>query len=211
MGYDERLCLQIEQVASMDSTDESLIAAYCKGDKTAFGELVRRYADNVLGYLVRMSGNRTIAEDLFQETFKRVHEKAHAFAGGTFRSWLFTIATRLAIDALRRRRRLQFVSLNRKPDCADNDEELGCAIAADDVCNPCHEAMKAEQVEQVRQAIASLPAGQRATLILAYYQQLSYRQVAEVMGCSIGTVRTQMFRALRKLADRLPDISEGIE
>lgn len=196
----------------MDSTDESLIDAYCQGDKAAFSELVRRYADGMLGYLVRMSGNRQLAEDLFQETFKRVHEKAHTFAGRSFKSWVFTIATRVAIDARRKRRRLQMVSLSRRADCSGNsDEELGAVMAADNSCNPSQKAIRAEQAEQVRQAIALLPARQRATLILAYYQQLNYRQVAEVLGCSIGTVRTQMFRALRKLADRLPDISEGIE
>jgi len=195
----------------MDSTDESLIAAYCQGDRTAFGEIVRRYADSMLGYLTRMSRDREEAQDLFQETFKRVHEKAHTFAGGTFKNWLFAIATNVAIDGLRRRKRLRLVSLNEPADCADSGEEFGAAIAADNRWNPYDQAIRAEQAEKVRQAIELLPARQRATLILAYYQQLSYAQVAEVLGCSIGTVRTQMFRALRKLADRLPDIGQGVE
>lgn len=211
MGYDERLYPQIEQVASMDNTDESLIAAHCQGDKTAFGEIVRRYADNMLGYLTRMSGDREEAQDLFQETFKRVHEKAHTFAGGAFKNWLFAIATNVAIDGLRRRKRLRLVSLNGKVDCADSDEEFGTVVAPDNQCNPYDQAIKAEQAEKVRQAIELLPARQRATLILAYYQQLSYGQIAEALGCSIGTVRTQMFRALRKLADRLPDIWDPAE
>jgi len=67
----------------------------------------------------------------------------------------------------------------------------------------------AEQKEQVRQAVEELPGKQRATLVLAYYQQLSYPEVAEVMGCSTGTVKVQMSRALRTLAQRLPDISGG--
>jgi RNA polymerase sigma-70 factor (ECF subfamily) len=195
----------------MDNTDESLIAAHCQGDKTAFGEIVRRYADNMLGYLTRMSGDREEAQDLFQETFRRVHEKAHTFAGGAFKNWLFAIAANVAIDGLRRRKRLRLVSLNRKVDCADSDEEFGTVVAPDNRCNPYDQAIKAEQAEKVRQAIELLPARQRATLILAYYQQLSYGQIAEALGCSIGTVRTQMFRALRKLADRLPDIGQGVE
>jgi len=195
----------------MDNTDESLIAAYCQGDKTAFGEIVRRYADSMLGFLTRMSRDREEAQDLFQETFKRVHEKAHTFGGSTFKNWLFAIATNVAIDGLRRRKRLRLVSLNQPVDCPGSDEEFGATIAADNQCDPYQEAIKAEQAEKVRHAIALLPARQRATLILAYYQQLSYQQVADVLGCSIGTVRTQMFRALRKLADRLPDIGQGVE
>jgi RNA polymerase sigma factor (sigma-70 family) len=65
----------------------------------------------------------------------------------------------------------------------------------------------AEQKEQVRQALDSLPARQRATLVLAYYQGLTYREVADVMGCSTGAVKTHMYRALKTLARRLPDVS----
>ena len=191
----------------MENTDKSLIEAHCQGDAKAFGEIVHRYGDSLLGYLIRMSGNREQAEDLFQETFKRVHEKAHTFRGNQFKSWLFTIATRVAIDSLRRRRRLQVVSLEQNLDCADrNSEELGAVVLADNSYEPSQEAEKAEQTEKVRQAIESLPARQRATLVLAYYQQLSYREVAEVLGCSIGTVKTQMYRALRTLARKLPDV-----
>jgi len=199
-------------MASMENTDKSLINAHCQGDKTAFGELVRRYGDSVLGYLMRMSGSRERAEDLFQETFKRVHEKAHTLRGNHFKPWLFTIATNVAIDGMRRRRRLQVVSLNQKLDCADGRcEELGAVAVADNRCEPSQEAIRTEQKEQVRQAIESLPANQRATLVLAYYQQLSYREVAEALGCSIGTVKAQMYRALKTLAQRLPDVSGEVE
>ncbi len=191
----------------MENTDKSLIDAHRQGDPTAFSELVRRYGDSILGYLMRMSGNHHQAEDLFQETFKRVHEKAHTFRGGKFKSWLFTIATHVAIDGLRRRRRMQVVSLNQKLDCTDQDsEELSAVALADDSYEPSREAAKAEQAELVRDAIESLPARQRATLVLAYYQQLSYPKVAEVLGCSLGTVKTQMYRALRTLAQKLPDV-----
>jgi len=191
----------------MENTDKSLIEAHCQGDPTAFSELVRRYGDSILGYLMRMSGNHHQAEDLFQETFKRVHEKAHTFRGGQFKSWLFTIATNVAIDGLRRRRRMRVVSLNQRLDCTDQDsEELSAVALADDSHEPSQEAAKAEQAEHVRDAIESLPARQRATLVLAYYQQLSYPKVAEVLGCSLGTVKTQMYRALRTLAQKLPDV-----
>ncbi len=191
----------------MENTDKSLIEAHCRGDSAAFGELVRRYGNGLFGYLMKMSKNRQEAEDLFQETFKRVHEKAHTFRGGKFRSWLFTIATRVAIDGLRRRRRMQVVSLNQRLDCTDQDsEELSAVALADDSCEPSQEAAKAEQTQQVRDAIESLPARQRATLVLAYYQQLSYPEVAKVLGCSLGTVKTQMYRALRTLGQKLPDV-----
>jgi len=191
----------------MEKTDKSLIEAHRQGDQAAFSELVRRYGDSVLWYLIRMSPNREQAEDLFQETFKRVHEKAHTFRGPQFKGWLFKIATHVALDGIRRGKRIKTISLNRQLDCDNpNSEQLGAVALADNSCNPSEQTMKAEQREQVKRAIELLPARQRATLILAYYQQLSYPDVAKVLGCSVGTVKTQMFRALRTLADNLPEI-----
>jgi len=193
----------------MKNTDKTLLDAHRQGDSLAFVELVRRYGNSLLGYLMRMSGSREQAEDFFQETFKRVHEKAYTLRSDQFKPWLFTIATRVAIDGLKGRKRLQVVSLNQKVDCAEGRcEELGAVALADTSCEPSQEAVKAEQKEQVRLAIESLPERQRATLVLAYYEQLGYKEVAQVLGCSLGTVKTQMYRALKTLSQRLPDISE---
>lgn len=192
----------------MVKTDKSLIEAHIKGDMTAFGEIVRRYGDSLLGYLTRMTGNREQAEDLFQETFRRVHEKADTFRGSRIKSWLFAIATNIAIDGIRKSKRLQVVSLNQKVDCNDEErQEFSTVAVADNSYEPSQNAILDEQKEQVRQALDLLPARQRATLVLAYYQQLSYPEVAQVLGCSVGTVKTQMYRALKSLANRLPDIS----
>ena len=110
----------------MGQSDENLIAAHLKGDPTAFRELVCRYGDGVLGYLCHMTGNRDQAEDLFQETFKRVHEKAHTFRGGGFKSWLFTIATRVTIDGARRRKRQITISLDQESDCDEENPFAAC-------------------------------------------------------------------------------------
>ncbi|NIP27174.1 MAG: sigma-70 family RNA polymerase sigma factor [Phycisphaerae bacterium] len=193
----------------MVKTDKSLIDAHIKGDTTAFGEIVRRYGDGLLGYLTRMTGSVERAEDLFQETFKRVHEKADTFRGNRIKSWLFAIATNVAIDGFRKNSRLQVTSLNQKLDCDDGEErELGAVAVADNSYEPSQKAIMSERKEQVRQALELLPAKQRATLVLAYYQQLSYPEVAQALDCSVGTVKTQMYRALKTLAQRLPDISK---
>jgi len=186
-------------------SDENLIAAHLQGDPTAFRELVCRYGDGVLGYLCHMTGNRDQAEDLFQETFKRVHEKAHTFRGEGFKSWLFTIATRVTIDSARRRRKRMTISLDQRSDCDEQNGPQLAAVADENAPDPADQIVRQEQKEQVRRAIESLPTGQRAALVLAYYQQLSYREVAEALGCSVGAVKTQMSRALATLAQRLPD------
>ncbi len=190
----------------MEYSDESLIAGHLRGDAAAFRELVRRYGDGVLGYLFRMTGNRDQAEDLFQETFKRVHEKARTFRGGSLKSWLFTIATRVTIDNARRGKRRQAISLDQETDCGPDDSSPLVAATVDgSAADPADELVRQEQREQVRRAIDSLPVRQRATLLLAYYQQLSYPEVAQAMGCTVGTVKTQMSRALAALAKKLPD------
>jgi RNA polymerase sigma-70 factor (ECF subfamily) len=206
MGYDNRLEEVVGVVALTPVTDESLMAAHLRGDEAAFRELVERYADGVLRYLIHMTANRDQAEDLFQETFKKVHEKAHTYRGPVFKSWLFTIATRATIDHLRRRRRVAMLSLDQEADCGqESSTSLAETLASEEAPDPAEELVREERKQQVREAVASLPVKQRAALVLAYYQQLSYREVADVMGCSLGTVKTQMSRALATLARKLPD------
>ena len=189
----------------MEKTGNSLIDAHLQGDPTAFDELVRRYGDSLLAYLMRICGNREQAKEIFRETFRSVHEKAHTLRGIQFKSRLYTIATRLAITGLQKSRRMRTVSLNQEFDCdGENCPEPGAVAAAK---SPCDTPEEAGRKEQVRRALESLPAGQRVTFVLAYYQGLNYREVAEVMDCSVGTVKTQMYRALRTLAERLPDTS----
>ncbi len=153
-----------------------------------------------------MTGDREQAEDLFQETFKRVHEKSHTFKGSEFKSWLFKIATNVTYDGFRKKQRAE--STRRKSELLSmtNGEDLVSTAAADNSFNPSVATVKAEQVEQVRQAVESLPDKQKAALVMAYYQQLSYREVALAMDCSIGTVKTQMYRALKTLAQKLPEV-----
>jgi len=201
----------VETDTLTDSSDKGLIDAHRSGDTDAFGRILRLYGPDVLAYLSRFSGDRNLAEDFFQETFRRVHEKAHTFKGPKLKPWLFTIATRVALNGFRKAKRIPaHVSLNQKFGC-DNEggAELSDVLSKADSPDPAQAAITAEQTQQVRCAVASLPPGQRATLVLAYYQQLTYAQIAEVRNCSVGTVKTQMFRALKSLARKLPDVSGG--
>ena len=195
-------------------SDEVLIAAHRQGENTAFAELVRRYGDSLLGYLHRISANRDEAEDLFQETFRRVHENASSFSGkGKFRSWLYAIATNVARDGLRKAKRQgTMISLNQQNEDCDQGGcgETGLAVAEERVADPHQVAALEEQKAQVRNAINRLPERQRNTLILTYYQGLSYSDAAEALNCSLGTVKSQMFRALRTLARYLPETAGEI-
>ncbi|MCP4712036.1 MAG: sigma-70 family RNA polymerase sigma factor [Planctomycetes bacterium] len=190
-------------------SDENLLDAHQRGDTTAFEEIVRRYGDRLLGYLRRMSRDQQQAEDYFQETFRRVHEKARTFEGrSSFKSWLYRIAGNVALDGMRKvNREPQMTSLTtNREDHNPEYLEVSRAVASPRRDNPYEAAVRTEQAGQVQLAIEQLPERQRATLVLAYYQGLSYREVSQGLGCSLGTVKTQMYRALRALADKLPDV-----
>ncbi|MDF7799680.1 RNA polymerase sigma factor [Pontiellaceae bacterium B1224] len=183
----------------MEQTDEVLMEAYRGGDTAVFPALVQRYQGLLFGYLMRMLHNREMAEDCFQETFLRVHQKAHTYRpGAKFKSWLFTLATRIAIDRLRKSKRgLDFQSL----------EVSEPVEAATD--RPDEATAKSELRQTVQAAIETLPPKQRAALVLSYYQGHTYPEVAEMMGCSLSSVKTHMSRALKKLATQLPHPDGG--
>ena len=183
--------------------DEVLMRFYQQGDGSALETLVRRYADPLLGFLVRMTRDRAQAEDLFQETFLRVHQKSHTFQPSLrFKSWLYAIAAHLAIDAGRRATRSPIV-----PSTDDDPETMGSRIS-DHKPTPADAVELADRKARVRRAIEKLPPRQRTTLVLAYYQDLSYAEVAQTMHCTVGTVKTQVSRALdtlsRMLSERAP-------
>lgn len=181
------------------------------GEQAAFAELVGRHGDGLLGYLCRTTGNRQAAEDLFQETFRRVHEKAATFRGNNFRSWLYAIATNLTINEWRRRKRRPEMSLDQITDCQDGGcSPLDTIVATDETTEPGYAAEREELKSRVRSAVEALPAKQRLTLIMAYYQQMNYTEIAAALGCSTGAVKTHMFRALKRLGRLLPDVPGGV-
>lgn len=185
----------------MVEQEPELIRAWKGGDGDAFGALVELYADRLLGYLVRLTGSRDQAEELFQETFMRAYLNSRQFkADAAFKPWLFRIASRVTIDAWRKaKRRPQTISL------MDESGSLGSALPSP-VIAPDRALGREDAKRQVRQAVDTLPPKQRAALVLAYFEGLSYREVAEVLGCSVGTIKTQMSRAMKKLAILLPEM-----
>jgi RNA polymerase sigma-70 factor, ECF subfamily len=189
----------------MTRSDRQLIQDHLAGETQAFEAVVRRYGPDLLGYLSRLCTSLEDAEDCFQEVFQRVHAKIHTVKGDRLRAWLFRVATNLAMDGFRRNKRRKTVSLFQTNADEPGRETEYMSVLTDTSMNPAEQVQLSEQTQQVRDAIQSLPDKQRATLVLAYYQQMTYAQVAQVLGCSVGTVKQQMYRALKLLAQKLPD------
>lgn len=184
-------------------SDEDLLGRFCRGQTEAFGALVRRYERELYGYLRRYLGDSSLAEDVFQNTFLQLYLKSGQYEEGRpVRPWLYTIATHQAIDALRRNARHQILSLEQKrqegPDgelrnLLDTLESRGSA--------PMDNVSAQERKERVRAGVDRLPDFLREVVLLAYYQGLKYREIAEVLDIPVGTVKSRLHAALLKLQD----------
>jgi RNA polymerase sigma-70 factor (ECF subfamily) len=168
-----------------------------------FGPLVRRYERELFGYLKRYLGDDDLADDVFQNTFLQVFVKIEQYEPGRpARPWLYAIATNQAIDALRKKNR----RADRRADAAvatDDDGEprpLFELIPSADAGPPDH-ADRAEQRELVRAAVDRLPDLLRQVVLLAYFQGLKYRDIAETLDIPVGTVKSRLHAALTKLTE----------
>lgn len=191
-----------EPLRPAERTDEELIARYRDVKSIEdFNELVRRYHRDLYRYLARYLGDPTLADDVLQNTFLQVHAKCHLFREGRpARPWLYAIATHQAIDALREAGRRTTISLDR---AVSPGEELAPGTLVEmlvgNELGP-HEGLEQDERQQwVRDSVARLPESLRQVLILAYYQNLRYQEIAEVLGIPLGTVKSRLHIALVRL------------
>lgn len=187
-------------------SDEELLLRFRRGERELFGPLVRRYEQELYGYLCRYLGDATLAKDVFQNTFLQLFVKSHQYEEGRpLRSWLYTIATNQAIDALRRQNRHQAVSLEQVQQAATGDAQNLLEMLESRDPSPQELAAGEERREQVRMCVEQLPDFLKQVLILAYYQGLKYREIAEILNIPVGTVKSRLHTALARLQDALAD------
>jgi RNA polymerase sigma-70 factor (ECF subfamily) len=186
-------------------TDEELLSRYRETGRTAdFDALVHRYERELYRYLARYLGDPALADDVFQNTFLQVHLKRGLYEDGRpVRPWLYAIATHQAVDALRKVNRHPTVSLDRRADAGGSGAEAGALVdlLVSDEPGPLSALQGEERKEWVRASIAKLPEALRQTLVLAYYQDLKYREIAEILKIPVGTVKSRLHAALAKLLE----------
>jgi RNA polymerase sigma-70 factor (ECF subfamily) len=189
-------------------SDEDLMVRFCRGQAEAFGLLVRRYERELYGYLRRYLGDGNLAEDVFQNTFLQLYVKSGQYeTGRPVRPWLYTIATHQAIDALRRNGRHQAISLEQTPS-QPGEGELSSLLDMLECRgpSPVESASAQERREQVKASVDLLPDFLRQVLILAYYQGLKYREIADILEIPVGTVKSRLHAALVKLQEAWAEI-----
>jgi RNA polymerase sigma-70 factor (ECF subfamily) len=184
-------------------TDEQLLARLRAGDRSIFGTLVRRYERELFGYLRRYVGDDDLADDVFQNTFIAVFRKIGQYEPGrAARPWLYAIATNQAIDALRKRTRQGDRSADARtaPDEEGEPRPLFELVPAPGP-GPGETADRAEQAELVRAAVDRLPDLLRQVVVLAYFQGLKYKDIADALGIPVGTVKSRLHAATTKLTE----------
>lgn len=180
----------------LDDPDVQCMLRIREGDPVAFEEMVGRYAPILVNFMRRFVGTDSVAEDLAQEVFLKVHRAAPNYEPtARFKTWILTIATNLCLNEKRRAGRRPFVSLD-----DDGGREVSAAERVTDQ-GPAPEARMdtSELQTRVRRAIAALPESQRAVLIMARYEGLSYAEIAEATDSSIMAVKSLLNRAKTKL------------
>jgi RNA polymerase sigma-70 factor (ECF subfamily) len=190
-------------VGQNDRSDESLLAEYREGNKASFATLVNRYQRELFHFLVRFLGDRAAAEDVFQETFLQVHQSAEQFdTQRRFRPWLFTIAANKARDLLRSNARRPTNPL--MASIGKGDDESGEFIDLMQATGELpSEPLEREELQKlVQRTVMQMPQHLREILLLSYFHQFPYKQIGEILGIPLGTVKSRLHAAVAHFADR---------
>jgi len=175
-------------------SDEQLIEMFCSGDQKAFSQLIKRYEKELYNFLAKFIGSASLAEDVFQEVFLQVHLSADKFqTDRRFRPWLYTIASNKARDALRRRARRPALQLTANEQSSEMD--LWNHLFYEET-TPQDLLEQKQTKQQVRKTVEELPDHLREILILAYFNQHSYKEMAEVLNIPLGTVKSRLHAAV---------------
>ena len=178
-------------------TDETLLQEYLNGNTASFELLVRRHAQELQQFTVRFTGNAVAAEDVVQDTFLQVHTSAERFdPSRRFKPWLFTIAANKARDFIRRRKRRRELSFEAQMSGEADDGQRFLSLLSGESDSPDDNLALDEKRRGVRAAVDELPANLTEVLILAYFHRFPYKEIAEIVGIPLGTVKSRLHSAV---------------
>ena len=178
------------------ATDEMLVDMYIKGNDNAFDVLMKRYESKVYSYIYYSVKNQELAEDLFQEVFMKIIVRLRSGKyqeNGKFYAWVMRVAHNLIIDTFRKETDEKIISNDETEQDLFNDPSL----AVND--NREQEMIQEQMVSDIKELIAKLPENQRQVLLMRYYEDMSFKEIAQLTNCSINTALGRMRYALINL------------
>jgi RNA polymerase sigma-70 factor (ECF subfamily) len=195
----------LELAESSSTSDNSLVKEFISGNDAAFAQIVTRYKDSITNYLNMMVGDYDTAIDLSQETFIRVYKNIGRYSNFyQFSTWIYRIATNLAIDEMRYRKRRGRVFyrniLGNRPSAEGGSREFEIT---DVRRGPREEVLRKESSRILGDAIRSLPPKYRTAFIMKEVENLPYDEIAKVLNCSAGTIKSRLHRARELLQRKL--------
>jgi RNA polymerase sigma-70 factor, ECF subfamily len=196
-------------VEAMARSDVQLMLDVKSGDHSSFELLLRKYRTPLINFLFRMVRDSAAAEDLAQEVFLRVYRARGQYSpSAKFTTWMFRIATNLALNSLRdgRHRRLE-ISIDQRVETDDNEHPALEIPDAQPTIE--HHLMNCDRAAIIRQAIETLPEKQRAAVLLHKYQEMDYDEIAKVLECSESALKSLLFRAYETLRVELAPLVES--
>lgn len=178
--------------------DFKVVSRAKEGDQKAYAELMQRYKDSIYFMALKMVNNKDDAMDLTVETFGKAFENLDKYKPDfAFSTWLFRIATNNCIDFIRKKR-LNVVSLNTLTD--QDGEERQLEVRSENL-NPEETSIKKQENEKLKNIVDQLPSRYRTLIILRYFEEQSYEEIAQQLDLPLGTVKAQLFRARDLLAN----------
>jgi RNA polymerase sigma-70 factor, ECF subfamily len=180
--------------------EQSWARAALAGDQDAFAKLVEAYQVPVLNLAYRMLGSSTEAEDAAQETFIRVYGRLSSYdPGRKFSSWILSIASHYCVDRLRRRH----------GSTLSMEEIMGQSWIPDQHLKPEDQTVRREERELIGRMLNDLPADYRLVIVLRYWQDLGYDEIAEVTNDTVSAIKSRLHRAREMMAERLQREESG--
>ena len=172
--------------------DFNVVTRAKNGDQKAYAELMQRYKDSIYFMALKMVNNKDDAMDLTVETFGKAFENLEKYKPDfAFSTWLFRIATNNCIDFIRKKR-LNVVSLSTLTD--DDGEERQLEVRSENL-NPEETSIKKQESEKLKNIVEQLPSRYRTLIMLRYFEEQSYEEIAQQLDLPLGTVKAQLFRA----------------
>jgi RNA polymerase sigma-70 factor (ECF subfamily) len=187
-------------VALMTDDTQSLAAGLRRRDPDLLDWLIEQYQHRLYRYLLFLTGNRALAEDLFQETWIRVLERGHQYnAKSKFESWLFAIARNLVIDVSRRKKITSLEEL------AVSESNQPFELPDEHSISPLQLLVSRESKQAVQLSLLKIPAYYREVLLLRFQEELSLEEISAVLATPISTVKSRLYRGLTVLKSALPE------